>query len=71
MTDIVIPTRVAELFEHQRHVRSTKIGNEVVSSYAKVGWFVRFEGSYEALFMGLDRPDLNVGDTVEIRIRKT
>jgi hypothetical protein len=35
----------------------------------EVGYFVQFEGSYEALFVGKERPnDLNVGTDVTIYI---
>ena len=35
-----------------------------------MGWFVHFEGSYESLFVGFDRPlDLEPGTDVEIIIQ--
>ena len=38
--------------------------------YEDIGWFVQFYGSYEALFVGKDRPDdLEIGQKVEIIIK--
>jgi hypothetical protein len=38
--------------------------------YEDVGWFVQFEGSYEALFMGREKPmDLTPGTKVQILIK--
>lgn len=34
------------------------------------GWFVHLEGSWESLFLGEDEPNLVVGDTIEVRIRR-
>ena len=36
-----------------------------------MGWFLHLEGSYEALGLGPDKPDFQVGDKVEIIIQKT
>lgn len=36
----------------------------------KEGWFVHFEGSWEMLNLGLDRPDLEEGDEVIITIQR-
>ena len=39
-------------------------------TYEDMGWFVNFDGSYESLFVGRDRPmDLEPGTEVEILIR--
>ena len=32
-------------------------------------WFVRFEGSWEFLSVGADKPSFNIGDSKEIVIR--
>jgi hypothetical protein len=34
------------------------------------GWWVHFYGSHESLYLGNDKPDLDVGDEITIRIFK-
>lgn len=42
----------------------------VLDRVESLGWYVHFEGSWEAVFLGFDKPDLDAGDEVEIVIRK-
>lgn len=48
------------------------IETEVVELYKdrRERWFVRFKGSWEALCLGRDEPDLCIGDTVRIAIER-
>jgi hypothetical protein len=67
----VIKSRVVSLEKKKRALSARKISDtEVHWEYEDTGWFVRFEGSWEALFVGMDRPmDLEPGTEVEIVIR--
>jgi hypothetical protein len=68
--NILIRTRVMELLEKQI-TTSTRKGenNTVISTQQKLGWFVHFEGSYEALFVGDEKPEgLEKGTEVDIII---
>jgi len=75
MTVYKIRTQVKDL-EHKRKTlrrsanRTDPEKPVFTWEYEDVGWFVQFEGSYEALFVGKERPeDLEVGAPVEILIR--
>jgi hypothetical protein len=45
-------------------------GHGDTSKFEKIsiGWFIHLEGSWESLFIGYEKPDLNVGDNVIITI---
>lgn len=68
--NIRIPTRVLELKERQTVLSGVKDkeGN-VHLEYKTLGWFVHFEGSREALFVGMEKPEgLDTGTEVDILI---
>lgn len=70
-----IHTKVKDLEFKKRALRvtadRTDPENPVLKwEYEDIGWFVQFDGSYEALFMGKTEPiDLKPGTEVEILIR--
>lgn len=59
MTNIRIPTKVLKLEEKTQVVKGwvDPITKEVNVTRKSLGWFVHFEGSYEALFVGWERPE--------------
>jgi hypothetical protein len=67
---ISITVRVVEVFEkfQQRHISGT--GKDWVCENVSIGWFVLYEGSYEALYVGAEKPSLAPGDTICITFRK-
>ena len=71
----VIPTRVLDVREEfSRYYEAT--GEGALQKFEKVkgqslGWYVQFEGSFEALYLGTTRPKLSPGDRVKITIEKT
>jgi hypothetical protein len=68
---IRIPTRVKKLEEKIRISQSRKDKNgETITVTENLGWFVHFEGSWEALFVGYNRPEgLETGSEVDIIIQ--
>ena len=71
-----IHTKVKDREFKKRTVRVTADRSDPAKPVIKwitedVGWFVQFEGSYEALFMGMECPDdLEPGTEVEILIKR-
>lgn len=65
---IRIHTKVKELIEKEITTGGTKDKDDkAILTYEKVGWFVHFEGSYEALYVGRDKPEgLDKGTEVDI-----
>jgi len=63
-----IITKVKTVELRKRHIKSWKNEqtNVVESKYEDIGWFVQFEGSWEGLFFGMDKPDFTTGDEVKI-----
>lgn len=61
-TRYVINTTVQEMNEYfeQRHREEKK----------SIGWFIWFEGSRERIFLGPEKPNLEIGDRVKISIEK-
>jgi hypothetical protein len=68
--NIRIQTRVKEVIEKEIVTGGKKDENDkAILSYQKVGWFVHFEGSYEALYVGEQKPEgLEPGTEVDIII---
>jgi len=68
----VFKAKVKNLESKRRALSAHKhptVENEVVWVYEDIGWFVTFEGSWEALFVGVDRPaGLEPGTEVRIII---
>ena len=65
-----IKATVKDLVFKKRAAKVTRVGDDINWEYEDIGWFVQFYGSYEALFVGKDRPDdLEVGQKVEITIK--
>lgn len=57
--------KIEELFD-ERYVKG--VGKDVVFAKTSKGFFVLFEGSYEKLYLGMERPELQEGDRVRIII---
>lgn len=64
-------TTVKRIEERSRIVRGYKgKDDKVVFESEKLGWFIVLTGIWEALCVGDEKPDLKVGDVVEVIIRK-
>lgn len=74
MSHYLIHTRVAKLEEKTEAVRAVINGkddngrNIYDIERKSVGWFVLFEGSHEWNFLGFEKPNLQEGQKVTIRI---
>lgn len=64
----IFQTRVKKL--ERMILSSSKMAFGEIEQIAKVGWFVHLEGSHESIYLGEDEPNLVVGDTIEVRIRR-
>lgn len=66
---------IREEFEPIREIDRPKedagIGGELLKSKGRsLGWFVSFVGSREAIYMGYEKPDIEVGDEFKITFEK-
>lgn len=61
-----IQSRVVRVFEHIEKQHVNGIGKDATFSEVSRGWFIAFEGSYEALFFDDTKPDFEEGDLVKI-----
>jgi hypothetical protein len=69
MTRYKIHTKVARVEPKTVLLRSWKTADgKVETATAPCGWWVRFEGSWESLYLGENRPDLYIGQEVVITI---
>lgn len=68
--NIRMPTRVVKLEEKKRITGGKKDADgQTTLSSETVGWFVHFEGSYESLYVGKEKPvGLDPGTKVDIII---
>ena len=78
MTPIVFRSRVVKL-ESRERVASGRILDRNKSATAdnvelrteQLGWFLALEGSYEAVYVGKEKPEgLEIGDVIKITMEK-
>lgn len=62
--------KVRSIIEHSKRVYIKGIGKEAEFEDESKGWFLHLEGSWEAIYVGVTRPDIEKGDTVLISISK-
>jgi len=46
------------------------VGKEAVFRQRSLGWFLYLGGSFEAIYVGAEKPEFNVGDQVKITFEK-
>lgn len=63
-------TTVIEVFEKFQPVYQGGIGDDSIFKDKSMGWFIHFVGSWEALHVGPDKPDMEKGDKVKITLEK-
>lgn len=64
--------KVLKIEERKTSIWKSGVGSDAVFEDKSLGFFAQFEGSYESLFLGHEKPNLKAGDTVDITItRKT
>lgn len=75
MSHYLIHTTVAKVEEKSRAARAIVVGvdantgrNIYEIERENIGWFVQFQGSDESNFLGFDKPNLQPGQKVLIRI---
>lgn len=66
----VIETKVLKIEELFDRKYEGGFGNNTQFKSLSKGFFVSFEGSYEKLNLGFERPELKVGDKVKIVIER-
>lgn len=67
---ITYSTKVVDIFHKTKRIHVSGTGPDAIFNEESLGWFVLYEGSYEALHAGAEKPHLAIGDTVTITIRK-
>ena len=66
----IIHTSVIAIEERKDHKYVSGFGPDTVFADVSRGYFVTLEGSYESLGVGMEKPDLRVGDKMKITIEK-
>lgn len=61
-------TRVISIQEHSHSKWVSGAGSNAVFETVSLGWFLLLEGSYEAIYAGGVRPNLNIGDPIVVDI---
>jgi len=67
---VSISTRVNKLEQRFRSEWAGGIGKDATYNEICLGWFIHLEGSWEMLYVGYSKPDLNPGDMVRITLEK-
>lgn len=66
----VILSSVSAIEDHKQQVYVSGAGESAVFSETSLGWFLYLAGSHEAIHVGMEKPDLLVGDKMKITIEK-
>jgi len=63
-----IMTSVRSIEEVEQIVRAHKKGDDVILEKENMGWYVCFEGSWERMYLGNEKPALKIGQKVMITV---
>lgn len=63
---IVFHAPIVSLEEKTDQMYVSGVGKDAVFKPIPGGWFMQLEGSYEALFIGMEKPKVCVGDIVTV-----
>lgn len=66
----VINTKVVNIEEEFVPTYLSGFGDTALFENRSKGWFVYLEGSYEAIHVGAEKPELTKGDRVRITIER-
>lgn len=66
----IFETTVRKVDKIKRVQKAWKEGDTIRTEEADLGYFAHFNGSWESIFLGYDKPLLQPGDTVRITIEK-
>lgn len=69
-TRYVTKTTITRVFEHTKKIHVGGFGNDAVFEDRSAGWYITMRGSYEALHVGAERPELAPGDPVKITVER-
>lgn len=69
-TVYIIKTRVCNIEHRSERLHVSGFGGDATFRTVPIGWFVHFEGSWEAIYLGQEKPDLQSGDAITIKISK-
>lgn len=70
MTWTIPNIKVLKVEERKTSLWVGGVGSDAVFKEKSLGWFVQLEGSYESLYLGQEKPDLQINDTVDIIISR-
>lgn len=66
----VIETKVKRLENVERQIRSFIKDNNTITERENMGWYVQFEGSWESLSLGMEKPAWTPGDKIKITMER-
>lgn len=71
----VFHTKIVRLEQKSKLLRSIKTGkklengaDEIVNDYEDMGWFLMLEGMLDSIWISMDRPDLQINQTIKLII---
>lgn len=63
-------SKVVSIKERFMNQHVSGFGDNAIFNIISLGWYVHFEGSYESLNFGNERPPFKEGDTIRISFEK-
>ena len=68
MTKIKFEAKVTSVQERFESHHVSGVGDDAAFSKVSIGWFIGFEGSWELIHVGTDKPETKIGDVATIEI---
>lgn len=65
-----IETTVLSVKEAKQRNWVSGTGADAQFEEASKGWYVHLDGSFEGLYLGVEKPELNPGDKIRITLEK-
>jgi hypothetical protein len=69
LTNYTYRTKVAKIEEKFDRTNWRKVNGESICDRVSRGWYLLMEGSRESIYIGTDKPDLRVGQTIEVILK--
>lgn len=66
----IFETKVKQIYEQKDKRHISGFGSDAVFEDISRGWFALLEGSWEALHLGKDKPELKPGDKIKVIIER-
>lgn len=70
ITRYVVHSTVLKVEERKAKLYVSGVGGDAIFNEVSRGWFVWLDGSFEAIHLGLEKPEFEKGDKVKVTFER-